>query len=79
MTETELYRPSNGSEGVDFMERFCFRCERDAKFQISQKAEDGCPIVAASFMYQLDDDGYPKEWRYGKDENPTCTAFEPSH
>lgn len=79
------YRPSNGTEGHIFMSHFCFRCARDAKFQETQAAEDGCPIIAAAFMYSRDDPKYPSEWVQGDgglviyQGGPAvrCTAFDP--
>lgn len=86
MAATVPYRPSNGTEGEIFMSRFCARCKRDAKFQETQDAEDGCPILADSFFYGIDDPKYPKEWIIDPDAPPMwanqrgaprCTAFEP--
>jgi hypothetical protein len=72
------YRPSTGTEGADFMASFCDHCQRDAEFQVTQEAEDGCPIVAATMGCGTHDDPeYPAEWIYGTDGLPTCTAFEP--
>lgn len=81
MTETKPYRPSNGMEGECFMERFCCRCKRDAKFQETLEADDGCPIVANTFVYDVTDPKYPKEWVYNVGDvyrrTARCTAFEP--
>ena len=57
-----------------FMEQFCFRCTRDAKFQESQDGADGCPIVAATFRYEVDDPEYPPEW-VCDEHGARCTAF----
>lgn len=65
----EKYRPSNGTEGSCFIEAWCFKCERD-------KDED-CPIVAATFTYDVDDPEYPEEWQYADKGRPICTAFVP--
>jgi hypothetical protein len=78
--ETKPYRPSNGTEGMEFDARFCDRCKRDAKYRRTQNGEDGCPIVAAAHCYELDDPKYPKEWvqnKYGDPYGRTarCTAF----
>ena len=77
MSETRPYRPSNGCEGADFIEFFCGRCERDREYRETGDGEKGCPIVAASFLYEVDDPRYPKEWvqdvPFG---NARCTAFE---
>ena len=78
--ETRPYRPSNGSEGMDFEARFCDRCKRDAKYRRTQDGADGCTILAAVFMVEIDDPKYPKEWvqnKYGDPYGRTarCTAF----
>lgn len=76
----ESYRPSCGTEGADFQERWCCVCKRDAAFQATFDSpygpEDGCQIVADTFAYELGDPKYPKEWIYDKDGEPVCTAFE---
>jgi len=70
----ELYQPSNGIEGACFMELFCDRCTRDAAFRAG--TGDSCEIVANTMVYSVDDEAYPREWIYGPDDAPTCTAFE---
>lgn len=69
------------------MECFCFRCERDAEFQAAmakgEESDKGCPILANSFVYALDDPKYPKEWVRDEDSDISliggngarCTAF----
>ena len=71
---TKKYRPSNGTEGVMFMSRFCYLCAKDAAFR--DGTGDSCPIAAATFSYGVNDEKYPSEWQYGADGQPTCTAFE---
>lgn len=73
------YRPPNGLTGIVFMERFCFRCKRDEKFQRTQDGEDGCSIVLATMIHDVGDIEYPAEWISDDAvglENPRCTAFE---
>lgn len=76
----EPYRPSTGTEGADFQEQWCCRCRRDQAFQETFDSpygpEEGCPIVADTFVYEIDDPKYPKEWIYDADGRPICTAFE---
>jgi len=64
------YRPSNGSEGMDFLARWCDRCAKDAGGKV-------CDIIAETMARDVDDKNYPKEWVY---EAPAgegrCTAFE---
>lgn len=66
---TKPYRPSNGTEGEMFMERFCDRCAIDGEHP------QGCEILAASFAFDPRDERYPKEWVRGADGWGTCTAF----
>lgn len=63
------YRPSNGTEGMDFMEQFCVRCKKDE--------DERCPILGRTMAYQVDEPEYPVEWIRDDDgRNPRCTAFE---
>lgn len=73
-----LYRPSNGTEGMAFMAKYCEQCKADSKYQKTEDAEDGCPILLASLIYNVDDELYPKEWLIeGTDlRTAQCTAFE---
>jgi hypothetical protein len=60
---------------MDFMERFCFRCAKDAKFRKTEDGMDGCKIVADTFVYEPSDPRYPTEW-VQDESGPRCTAFE---
>lgn len=60
------YRPSNGTEGEWFISEWCGNCQRDE--------HQDCPIVAATFCYEVDDPQYPAEW-IEDDNGPQCTAF----
>ena len=59
-----------------FMAAFCDRCERDWAFR--EGTGDSCPIAADTMVFMPGDPGYPSEWIYGLDDEPTCTAFAPS-
>lgn len=74
MSKTRPYRPSNGTEGCDFEARFCDRCARDAAFRESDGAEDGCPLIANAFAFEIGHPDYPKEW-IEDEHGPRCTAF----
>lgn len=63
----ELYRPSNGTEGMCFEAEFCDRCVHDS--------EDKCEIHDRALLFDTDDKEYPHEWWYDGEGNPTCTAF----
>ena len=71
------YRPSNGSEGELFYDAWCSGCKRDADFKVNLIGPpDGCLIIANTMAYRETDPNYPKEWVYGEDGQPKCTAFE---
>jgi hypothetical protein len=65
---TESYRPSNGTEGMCFIDKWCAECVNDE--------HEDCPILAASFAYDEDDPRYPKEWVI-EGGCAKCTAFKP--
>lgn len=65
----QKWRPSNGTEGEIFISSWCFECQRDS--------EQDCPIVAATFIYDVDDEKYPQQWQYGADGQPKCTEWIP--
>ncbi|MFB0875493.1 MULTISPECIES: hypothetical protein [unclassified Sphingobium] len=68
MAEARAYRPSCGSEGADFMARWCGLCAHD---------DDGrCHIALDTMIYQVTDAEYPAEWRTNSASGPHCTAFE---
>lgn len=68
---TKPYRPSNGTEGEFFREKFCYQCAKD-------NYPDGpfCKIIRKTIIYRADDPNYPREWVYDPNRHPTCTAFE---
>lgn len=74
------YQPSNGTEGMIFMEAWCCKCERD-KHMCEGKPLDECSdaetcqIIANTMAYKPGDPEYPKEWIIGEDGQPCCTAF----
>jgi hypothetical protein len=79
--QTKPYRPSNGTEGMMFEDRFCDRCKRDAKYRRTQDGKDGCRILALVGAYQAHEPEYPKEWVQNAHGDPygataRCTAFQ---
>lgn len=60
----EKYQPSNGTEGMIFIEKFCDNCING----------NDCSILNDTMVYNINDKKYPKEWVY-LDDKPTCTAF----
>lgn len=61
------YRPSNGTEGMIFQDKFCDKCTKFRK--------GSCSIFNRSFFNDINDKAYPKEWVYDSNGNPTCTSF----
>lgn len=69
------YRPGSGTEGADFMDRFCHRCARETKFRETMDGEDACPIARDTFIHAVDDENYPKQW-IEDEAGPRCVEFE---
>lgn len=65
------YRPSNGTEGMYFMEEHCFQCIHENPDPYKKPK---CHIMTLSMAYDLNDPEYPKEWCY-VDDKPTCTKW----
>lgn len=68
------YQPSNGTEGEIFWSEWCCRCSKDKSMREGvdiEECDDNeiCRILGASFQ------GKAKEWVYGADGQPMCTAF----
>lgn len=70
----EAYQPSNGDEGERFMGMWCAHCTKD-DLDVDT-GEGGCPIIAYTMALDIGDPDYPKEWTYGPDGQPVCTAFD---
>jgi hypothetical protein len=62
------YRPSNGTEGMMFMEYFCDRC-------IYNSEEEGCEIIMRTMMHDVSEPEYPSEWLHDFKGRPQCTQF----
>lgn len=76
----QKYRPHNGVEGDLFIDTWCRHCERATHAGMEPLGFDmsACLIVGATFAYAIEDLHYPKEWQYGEDGQPCCTAFVPA-
>lgn len=72
--ELKPYRPSSGTEGMMFTEKWCERCARYGE------EGEGCNIWLLSCIHSTSHPDYPKEWVTG-DRGATalseamCTAF----
>lgn len=63
----KLYRPSNATEGDAFINRWCCTC---VKYRGGH-----CRILLNTMAYDVDELGYPKEWRRNAEHRPICTAW----
>jgi len=76
----EKYQPSNGTEGEFFFSAWCEHCARDKTMSEGKDYDECdeseiCEIIGATMRFKVEDPGYPKEWVYGTDGQPKCTAF----
>lgn len=62
------YFPSNGSEGMAFMNAWCESCSRDTQLRGGRTY---CTILTGSMVR----DNQPKQWIYDENNEPTCTSF----
>ena len=71
MSDWKTYRPSNGTKGDDFMETVCRGCKI---------CPEDCEIINDSFLYDIEDSGYPIEMQIRWTGDPSrpyeirCTA-----
>ncbi|MDB5584874.1 MAG: hypothetical protein JWR80_10050 [Bradyrhizobium sp.] len=68
------YRPGSGTEGMAFDAKWCSHCARDAAWR-EDESNDGCHVLSLTLALPIDDPEYPKEWIFGRDGRPCCTAF----
>lgn len=78
----QKYQPSNGTEGECFFASWCCECARDKAMSEGADLDDcddnqRCDIIGKTMAYRVEEPEYPKEWQYGKDGQPCCTAFVP--
>jgi hypothetical protein len=72
MAESEKYVPSNGTEGMYFVEKFCMNC---INCDPNPEGEKQCDIFRRAFCCDYKDPRYPSEWTYDEKGTPTCTAW----
>ena len=69
---TKSYKPSSGTAGDAFMTEFCYQCKKD---RFNGASGQSCQIITDTYIYDVEDDEYPKEWIQDED-GARCTAFE---
>lgn len=72
MSEHNSYRPSNGTEGMSFIEEYCMNCFH---CDPNPEGKKQCEILCASMCFQINEPEYPKEWVY-KQGSPICTKWK---
>lgn len=65
------YQPSNGTEGMYFMEKFCEQCIHD-----HTPTEKFCEIIALTMCLDINHKDYPDEWIYNESNEPICTKWK---
>jgi hypothetical protein len=68
------YRPSNGDEGMWFIDKFCSNCIHGKYEHTGNTKDNPCDILSRSFCFDLKHPDYPKEWIYNDKGSPCCTA-----
>ncbi len=68
----DLYRPSNGTEGMWFSAKFCERCIHWT--EPDNKEADHCEVILLSMAFETHEPDYPQEMRY-INGHPTCTKY----
>lgn len=63
------YRPSNGTEGDIFFDKYCDHCKKCF-------APVNCRIQLSTMAFTIDEPEYPKQWIHDKDGFAVCTDFE---
>ena len=71
----KLYRPSNGSEGDWFINKYCNNCIHGKYEHTGDIQDKPCDILSSSFCYGIEDEKYPKEWQYDENNKPCCTNY----
>jgi len=68
----DKYQPSNGTEGMSFIEDHCMQCLHCDPDPSGAKQ---CKILCATMCFNVNDKEYPNEWVY-IDDKPTCTKWQ---
>lgn len=73
----KAYQPSNGTEDFYvFGNSFCHRCAHEKFLHTANDLDLKCHILSSALVFDVKQPDYPKEWVYGEDDMPTCTAFK---
>lgn len=67
------YKPSNGTEGMIFWEKYCMNC---TQFDPLEGGTKDCDIMMRSMMYDIEDPEYPEEFTIDETNAPICTKWQ---
>lgn len=76
MRKPRPYRPSNGTEGMGFVECYCSNCIHEKFMHTNNHNDKKCDIFSRTLMHSIDEPEYPKEWIYDEEGKPTCTSYQ---
>ena len=76
MEQLKKYRPSNGPEGMWFIEEYCSHCIHENFINTAKDDDKKCQILSDTMIYRINDPEYPKEWIYDKNGEPICTEYK---
>lgn len=72
----KLYKPSNGTEGEIFFNKFCYRCKKYVYDEETESDDCELNLIIAAEINEVDDLDYPDEWQYDENGSPICTEFK---
>lgn len=72
MENNRKYRPSNGSEGMWFTEKYCMNCIHCDPDPDGPKQ---CEILCDTMCFNVNEPEYPGEWTYDENDKPKCTKW----
>ena len=69
----EHYMPSNGTEGMGFMEHYCGNCIHEKFMHTNRDGDKQCEVLNRCFFNAPDPQ---PEWIYDENDQPICTEFK---
>lgn len=72
----QSFCPSNGTEGMIFVDAFCCNCIHEKFCHTQDHADMKCDIFSRTMLHRPGEPGYPEEWQFDKDGWPICTAWK---
>lgn len=70
------YSPSNGTEGMYFVSKYCENCIHEKFMHTQEHGDLCCDILSNSMCFSPGDKEYPKEWIYDENGKPCCTTYK---